>query len=388
MIVLTLFAPGPRVVAGVLGDIRVAVRGGDTVVSLPVSDLAGHRVFTLADPPRLVVDLPGTEPAAVFSAPGPTGVVAEMRQGLFRPDTLRVVVDLAGPAVIAAAGTSRDAVPVIRITLRPTDDDAFRARSGWPDSARWDDVRPSAPAPAGGADLVVAVDPGHGGIDPGAEVDGVTEKALVLDVARVLAARIGAMPGWRAVMTRDRDVFVPLAERIRRAHLAGAHVFLSVHADVVSDGRARGMSVYTLATRGADTVAARLAARENRSDILAGADLEGAGDDVAQLLIDLALRGSVDEAEKLADTLVSILGARTEMLQTRPHRRGNFRVLKAPDVPSVLIELGFLNDPQDRALIVSPEWQRATANAVADALADWATIASPGFLAPKMPVDR
>ncbi len=232
-------------------------------------------------------------------------------------------------------------------------------------------------------DVIVAIDPGHGGIDPGAQESGLVEKDVVLAFARALAAAIESRPGFRAYLTRDEDSFVPLAERVARAHRAGANLMVSVHADVLERGRARGLSAYTLSEQGTDDAAEALAARENRSDVLAGADLGGEADDLTRLLVELAQRGTQDESGKLAGAVIASVAKGAAVLHTRPHRQANFRVLKAPDMPSILLELGFLDDPEDRARLSDPAQLAATAKAVAAGIAHWREQASPGFLTPR-----
>jgi len=227
---------------------------------------------------------------------------------------------------------------------------------------------------------VVAIDPGHGGIDPGARRAGLVEKEIVLAMGRMLAERIRAAPGLTPYLTRETDVFVPLGERIRRARAAGAHLFLSLHADALQWGEATGVSVYTLSRAGADSAADAFAERENRSNVLAGAELSGVGDDVTRLLIDLARRGATDQSVKLAGSLVSALGQGVDLLDTRPHRRGNFYVLKAPDLPSVLIELGFLTSAEDRARLRDPVWRERVIGQIVAGIRAWIAVADPAYL--------
>lgn len=184
-------------------------------------------------------------------------------------------------------------------------------------------------------------------------------------------------------MTRIDDRFLPLRERLKIAREAGAHLLVSLHTDSLASGEADGASVYTLDREGTDSAAEAFAERENRADVLAGVDLAGEGDDLARLLIDLARRGSRAESVKLADLIVEALDGRVALLDTRPHRRGNFFVLKAPDLPSVLVELGFLSSELDRARLVDPAWRRAMAEGIATGIARWVAVASPGFIAPR-----
>lgn len=368
-------APAPDVLAVSHGTHGARVRLVMTLSAEP-----DFTVFTLADPPRLVIDLAG----ATWSAPTPEPIpyVAALRHGVFRPGRLRAVLDLAEPVLVERAFTQAPAggEPArLILDLAPEDAAAFAARAGWPEAARWSAAE-TAPAAAPPGAVVVAVDPGHGGIDPGAVEGGLVEKDIVLAFGQRLVSELTARPGFSAFLTRPDDRFVPLAGRIALARAGGAHVLVSLHADTLARGVATGVSVYTLAQTGGDGAAAELAQRENRADILAGADLEGETDAVASLLIDLARRGTGDESEKLAAAVLRALDGRVALLATDPHRRADFRVLRAPDLPALLVELGFLDSPADRARLTSPEWIAATAAALADGLAAWAATASPGFV--------
>jgi N-acetylmuramoyl-L-alanine amidase len=241
-------------------------------------------------------------------------------------------------------------------------------------------------APAGAAlagEVVVAIDAGHGGIDPGASADGVAEKQIVLEFARRLAVHIDHVPGLRAFLIRDEDIFLTLSQRIRRARDGGANVILSLHADTTDEGLAEGAHVYTLSPEGTDEAAIELAERENRADVIHGIALAGESDDMTALLVDLAQRGTGDETEKLAQAMLTAMAGNVTLLPTQPHRKANFRVLKAPEIPSILVELGYLSNAGDRARMASPEWSERMAAALARGIHRWTTIASPGFLAPK-----
>lgn len=341
-------------------------------------------IFSLTDPDRLVIDLPALD-WRVESAPTIPGVKS-LRHGLFQADRARIVIELAEPLGIRRAFTEPpepDAAGRLVVDLAPVSRAEFDARAGAPEQARWKGgATPPVRLAEPGA-LVVAIDPGHGGIDPGARVGRLVEKELVLRFAHLLAEAIEARPGYRTYFTRDEDIFVPLDERVDRAHSAGAHLMISVHADVLEQGHARGVSVYTLSEKGTDDAAEALAARENRSDVLAGADLGGETDDLTRLLVELAQRGTGAESAKLAHAVLQSVAEHSEVLRSRPLRQAGFRVLKAPDLPSVLLELGFMDDPKDRRRFSDPEWLALTAEAVAAGIADWRAAASPGFVAPR-----
>ncbi|MEM7061425.1 MAG: N-acetylmuramoyl-L-alanine amidase [Pseudomonadota bacterium] len=343
-------------------------------------------LFTLNNPDRLVVDFPALNWNVPEQQQEGIPFISSIRYGLFRQDRARVVMDLAEPVSIERAFTvpERGAEPGrLVVDLAPTTREAFDARAGLPEQARWHGDAPPVPAQARKGDIVVAIDPGHGGIDPGAKFGKFTEKSIVLEFSKELAAAISARPGMTAYLIRDRDEFVPLAERVARAHLARANVMLSIHADSVESGKAHGMSLYTLSAKGSDQAANALAARENRADVIAGADLGGETDDLTRLLVELAQRGTKDESSKLAKAVLMSLRGRVDLLRTRPHRQANFRVLKAPDIPSLLVELGFLDSKRDRKRLKDPEWRQTAINAIVDGINAWREEASPGFLTPR-----
>ncbi|MEM7742984.1 MAG: N-acetylmuramoyl-L-alanine amidase [Pseudomonadota bacterium] len=349
---------------------------------LKVSTAPAFTLFTLIGPDRLVIDMPSlvweVTPEDLTGIPH----IGTWRAGLFRPDRARIVIELARPLAVDRAFTEPShggKSARLVIDLEPVNSDVFEARSGAPEMARWHGTPPGTLTTRPG-EIVIALDPGHGGVDPGASYKHVTEKAITLAFALQLAEELERRPGFRAFMTRDSDIFVPLAERVARAHRAGAHVLISIHADTVEVGAARGMSIYRLSEQATDAAAAALAERENRSDVLAGADLDGDGDDIARLLIELAQRGTKVESAKLAKAVFGALNGQVTMLRTRPMREANFRVLKAPDIPSILLELGFLNSEEDRQRLTDPQWRAEAALLVADGIASWRSVASPGFL--------
>lgn len=336
-------------------------------------------LFTLAAPDRLVLDFAGLK----WMAPPPEGIpfVKSLRHGVFRPGTARMVMELTAPAEVVAAyaleGEGDNPARLV-LELMETDKESFRATAGWPEGARW---RPESIAREPVADeIVVLIDPGHGGIDPGASAFGLVEKTVALEFGLVLAERIDNVPGLRAMLSRADDRFIPLRGRLQTARESGAHVMLSLHTDAIQEGSAEGISVYTLSKTGIDAAAEAFAERENRSDVLAGEDLSGAEDDVTRVLIDLARRGTNAESIKLAQAILGSLGADIEQLKTRPHRYGDFYVLKAPDIPSVLVELGFLNTKADRMRMADEEWRYKVADGIASGVRRWIEATRPGFL--------
>lgn len=345
--------------------------GRRTEVRLTLSSPLPWRAFTLADPPRMVVDFGALDWSATRAARDDGALVAAARFGLLRPERSRMVLDLAEPARLREGEMTGDPDRggVLRLLLEAQDPAAFAAAAGWPE-----DARPPAPPPppraVDGPPLVV-VDPGHGGVDPGAIRGDVQEKDLVLRFSRDLAAALNASGRWRAVMTRQSDVFLSLRERVAFAEAAGAQAFLSIHVNALAEGEATGASIHTLSEIASTEEAAALASYENRSDVLAGVELAGEGDDVALALIDLSRRRTNAASRALARALIARLDGEVALLDGRAHSVAGFRVLKSPDIPSALVELGFMSTPQDLARIEDPAWRARFALAMLDALDAW-----------------
>ena len=237
-----------------------------------------------------------------------------------------------------------------------------------PSASPWRRRRPLCFLPRSSTKKIIIIDPGHGGLDSGTVgVDGTQEKDVVLAeglrVRKALQAR-----GYTVHMTRDTDVFIPLRERVNIARSWHADLFISVHADSNPDPNVEGLSVYTLSERGSDKEAAALAAKENQSDIIAGVDLSGDNSVVAPILIDLAQRDTMNKSSRFAETAISTLSHATDILPRQPHRSGALVVLKAPDVPAVLIELGYLSNVHDAEQLQTSIWRDGVADAIAAAV--------------------
>ena len=349
---------------------------GRTDVTLGLSLGVPFRVFTLDGPPRLVVDFSevdfkGVEPEQLLPEPGR---VTALRFGAFQPGWSRLVADLAAPMLPSDVEMQTDPATgqaVLQIRLSGAEADEFAAKSGPPDGASWlpgPVDTPKANSRKGG--FVVVLDPGHGGIDPGAERDGLVEKEIALDFARTLRDLLRRQ-GVEVVMTRDADVFVSLEARTALAHQAGASVFLSIHADALSQGGAQGATVYTLSERASDVASAQLAARHNRSDILAGVDLSGADDQVTSVLLDLARRETEPRSKSLAEAVIEGMDTAGGPMNRKPWREAGFSVLKSADIPSVLVEIGFLSSKRDRKNLADPVWRSVLAAGIADAVLAW-----------------
>ena len=308
-----------------------------------------------------------------------TEQILGLRFGTVRPGVSRLVAELAAPLVLVQAAMTvqpETGAAQINIDLQDIDKETFSEMSGvlrdpafdLPDSA----APPAAPAPAlGDGPVIVVLDPGHGGIDPGAERGGESEKNLMLAFARELRDTLRRLGGFEVVLTRDDDRFVSLERRIAIAHQARAHVFLSLHADALGQGQASGATVYLLDRNASDEATRLLAERHDRDDLVSGIDLRGQDDVIADILMDLARQETGPRAELLAQSLVAGMQQAGGPVNSHPIRRADFSVLKAADIPSVLVEVGFLSSPRDLKNLTNPEWRRGMAHAIARGIQAW-----------------
>ncbi len=368
-------APATGGTAGVTG-IRVGDRGNETrfVVELGGADAVKYHIFTLADPYRVVVDLQNLASHLPDdnSLKG-RGLIADYRYGQFQENTFRIVIDTTGPVAVSRnfildpqGGFGRRVV----LDLAATDRAAFLALVGLPATdkaaveAQAAPVAPPVIAPTSPAAhdrrRVVVIDPGHGGVDPGTHgrSSGVVEKDVVLAFGRALAKRLRETGRYDVYMTRDKDIFIPLRDRVQIARARKADLFISIHADSISKPDVRGMSVYTLSETASDKEAAALARKENLSDAIAGIDFKGESPEVTGILIDLAQRETKNYSARFAKSVVDYARHSTTLLEPT-HRFAGFVVLKAPDVPSVLVELGFLTNGNDEKRLTSSKWRNS-----------------------------
>ena len=372
--------PAPRTPAAdslpVATDARL---GGDESQTRFVMDFSRKidlRAFTLADPYRVVLDIP----QAIFQLPAKTGEVGRglikaFRFGLVMQGGSRMVFDLARPARIEKAFVvdATDGAPArLVLDLVATDRESFLRRIAVDSTLSRADLPRAKGVEAKNGDPrpLVVLDPGHGGIDTGTKgPGGVEEKDIVLNFAQRLRDRVEKTGKYRVLMTRTDDTFVPLADRVRIARDAGAALFVSIHADSLphGEGDAQGASVYTLSETATDSEAARLAEKENRADVIAGVDLKSEPDDVAGILLDLAERETKSLSIQFAHRLVGDMKSATRLHKT-PLKSAGFRVLRAPDVPSVLVELGYVSNRQDLESLLSESWRNRTADSIAQAI--------------------
>lgn len=363
---------------------RLEDHGESAKLSFELSAPVDVESFVLANPDRIVVDLPRIDflldPSTGRSARPPRRkargaahkLVTSFRFGRLEQAKSRIVIDLGAPARVLRSiceerpGAGRSLV----IELARTDRASFRAaaqRARATLAGRASDA-PARSTPAEKGKPVVVLDPGHGGIDSGAIVNGLTEKMVVLDFARLVAEKLEADGRLAVVMTRNDDEFIALAERVRIARESDALLFVSFHADVLSGAKdVAGATVYTVSEKASDAEAARLAAKENESDTAAGLDGVEDSSDISGILSDLTRRETRALSHVFARTLLNywkIVGR----LNKNPQRSAGFRVLKAPDVPSILLELGYLSNQKDDAALSSAEWREKTAAHVAQAI--------------------
>lgn len=382
-------SPQPSVAPAfpVASDVRVAGDGKQTRVILDLDRKIDVRAFVLGSPYRVVVDIP----QVTFNLPAETGktgrgLVRAFRYGLVMPGGSRLVFDLTGPAKIdkayvidAANGQPPRLVveltAVERSAFKPSHpgDDKFQLRPAIVADASGGAVEmtgPDRPAKATDFRPVIVIDPGHGGVDNGTQApSGENEKSLVLDFAKALRDRIEQGGKFRVVMTRDDDTFIPLGERVKIARSHMAALFISIHADALPkrEGDAQGATVYTLSDRASDAEAEKLAEAENKADAIAGINLTEEPAEVADILIELTQRETRTFSSRFARTLVNEMKGVARM-HKHPLKSAGFKVLKAHDVPSVLVELGYVSNKDDLQHLVSESWRSRTVGSVAKAV--------------------
>jgi len=349
----------------VASDARI---GGDEIRTRFVVDIdrpVDFRVFILADPYRVIIDLP----QVAFNLPANSGqqgrgLISAYRYGLLAVGQSRVVLDASGPVFIDRSFVlpPQDGQPArLVVDLIPTDRDTFMRRMNAAEPAPPPASQSTTPPPPelrqDNSVPVIILDPGHGGIDSGTVArNGDQEKNIVLSFAKALEQRLESGGDFNVILTRDTDIYISLGDRVEFARERQAALFISIHADSFRVASVRGATVYTVSEEASDQEAAALAAAENKSDIIAGLDLRNESDDVSGILIDLAMRETKNYSIQFALSAIDAMRG-SILLNRNPHRFAGFRVLKAPDVPSVLIELGYLSNASDVREIQSREWR-------------------------------
>lgn len=354
----------------------IADRGRGIEINLSMSQSVPWRVRVLDNPPRLVLDTREVDFSQIGAVPQLSDRVLDMRAGVFRPGWSRLVLELSGPyAVESAVMQTAQEGAMINVTLAPTSPEEFAALAATPEPEGWALPKPAdVPKiiPRGAGPLVVVLDPGHGGIDPGAESDGQREADLVLTFAREFKEALLRSGEFLVILTRDEDVFVPLEARISVARASGANVLISLHADALAEGDAMGATLYTLSEEATDVATKALAERHDRDDLLAGIDLTEQDDLIAHVLMDMARSQTAPRVDRLAEALKTAIKADGLRMHRKPIQSGGFSVLKSPDIPSVLVELGFLSSVQDLARLTDPVWRGRMIAALSAGLSSWA----------------
>jgi N-acetylmuramoyl-L-alanine amidase len=376
----------------IASDVRLAGDGKQTRFILDLDQPVSVHAFALADPYRVVVDIPQISfqlPPGIGAAG--RGLIKAFRYGLVMPGGSRIVFDLTGPARIANASVLEAAngqparlvleleeidrttfvqllAPESRPELRPAIADAKETTPAVSTVPARLEAPAAAPSPSDTRPVIV-IDPGHGGPDNGTQSGTEVEKNLVLGFALILRDRIEKGGKYRVVMTRTDDTFIPLDDRVKFARGQSAALFVSIHADALPrhEGDAQGATIYTLSDRASDAEAERLAEAENKADAIGGVNLTAEPTEVADILIDLAQRETRTFSNRFARLLMGEMKTVTRM-HKNPLKSAGFRVLKAPDVPSVLVELGYVSNKEDMEHLASENWRSRTAGSVAHAI--------------------
>ena len=364
-----------------IDSVRSAITnaGSDSVqVDLRLSQGVPFRVFTLSRPDRLVIDFREVDWTGLTSETLlQSQKIVEVRFGSYRPGWSRLVAQMTQPMAVADVAmtfAAETGSADLSLSLRPGSRAAYDAAAGAPYDPRWDlppDTLDPPRQDKATRRLVVMLDPGHGGIDPGAENRGIKEADLMLLLARELKDTLLRTGDYDVLLTRDADVFVSLEDRVRLAHQRGADVFISLHADALAQGVAHGARIFTLSDEASDAASAALAERHDRLDILSGIDLNGADDVVTDVLLDLARLETAPRARALAKSVLAGIENATGDLYKLPLQQAAFSVLKAADIPSILVEAGFLSTDQDLDNLVDPLWRAGFIAGLRDGLAAW-----------------
>jgi N-acetylmuramoyl-L-alanine amidase len=408
------FGSNATAATAIVTDVRVGEHAQSTRFVLELDRQVKFSVFMLANPYRVVIDLPEVgwrlPPRPL---PSNTGLLNQFRYGLFKAGTSRIVLDVKGTAAVKQTfflGPKGGAGYRLVVDLTAVSPQTFMARVGEPPlrvatigvpvahQARKGRARKGMLTPPSNAEApvlnsrppavqvmtatvtkkrkekpLIVLDPGHGGVDPGTQGrSGIYEKHITLSAAREFKTMLEKSGRYRVLLTRNRDIFIRLRDRISIARDAGADLFISLHADAIKNRKIRGLSVYTLSERASDKEAAGLAEKENKSDLIAGIDLSDKTPEVANILIDLTQRESMNQSARFAEGLVKELARKTKLLRNT-HRFAGFVVLKAPDVPSVLIELGFLSNRRDEKALMRKPYRAKLGRAIVESVNNYFT---------------
>ncbi len=374
-------------------EIRFGAHPDKTRLVFDLSETSDFRAFTLSDPYRLVVDLPDfTWRVGTLPHNASAGITA-VRHGNLEAGIARIVFDLDRPVTVQNAfilprqGEKPDrlVIDIARasgaefsngtgqifgtLSLNPVN---LASAQSYNDD-RTAGSKPNYATPKAKPSMskkpLIVIDPGHGGVDPGAiGADGNYEKHVVLGLAKALKDELEGTGRYRVMMTRDSDIFIKLGDRVKFARNNGADLFVSVHADSMPKPNVKGASFYTLSDKASDAQTAKLAARENKADLIAGIDLSVEDEEVANILVNLAMRDTMNQSKYFANTLVSTFNTGGLNLLEKTHRYAGFAVLKAPDIPSVLIEAGFMSNRDEAQTLATPAHKKRFARSVRDGI--------------------
>lgn len=373
VLAVSLLASQASAAAPVVLGVRTGEQPTATRFVLDLSEALDFKVFVLANPYRVVIDLPEVDWQVEPTAKIGQGLIRNFRFGLFEAGTSRVVLDVDGPVKVQRSFllppngafphrfvldiASVDAADFMKVAVLPPPPPLQARTPAIAPRRKGSDYRP-----------MIVIDPGHGGIDPGTVgASGTLEKRITLSIAKELKRQLVESGRYRVLLTRNKDVFVRLGRRVEIAREARSALFVSLHADSIRNRRVRGAAVYTLSETASDAEAAALAAKENRADVIAGLDLEGESSEVTTILIDLARRETMNLSAGFASLLVPEIRRNGKVLRN-DHRVAGFAVLKAPDVPSILVEMGYLSNRQDEKLLLSKAYQRRISAAMVRAV--------------------
>ncbi len=357
-------------------DVRVGLHEDKTRLVMELDAPVDFQAFVLSEPYRMVVDLPDFSWKVAATSQLASAGISAVRHGQNKPGISRIVFDLNRPVSIQNAfmipGRSGESDRLV-IDFSNIAASLFSQVKGKsfgtldpyavPKSAG---IIQQAPVPQSIVRKpLVVIDPGHGGVDPGAlGKGGVKEKNIVLALGKALRDELQRTGRYRVVMTRETDKFIPLRDRVKFARKHEADLFISVHADSVDSRNVHGASVYTLSEKSSDAQTARLAARENKADLIAGIDLSTEDEDVVNILVDLARRDTMNQSKFFAGKLVDVMPSHGVETLERPHRYAGFAVLKAPDIPSVLVEAGFVSNDNEARRLSTPSYRAKIAKAL------------------------
>ena len=372
-------AAAARAAGARLRAVHLATSKGGARLTLDFTRVTGEKFFTLHNPYRAVIDLPATRARPGLRLPGARGLVAGLRLGPRPHGALRLVLQLNaavgvhadwaysrahGPQLVLTLGDASAPAAATRVDTRVATHLATHVAPAERDAAPTPIHALHAPVDSG-RDIIVAVDPGHGGQDPGAiGLRGTEEKNVTLAIARALARQIDEQRGMRAILTRNSDIFIPLRDRMLIARRAKADLFVSIHADCVTDRQISGASVYILSERGASSEAARwLAERENDADLKGGVHLEDKSSTLASVLLNLSQSATISESMSAAQRVLVSLD-RSVPVRKPEVQQAAFVVLKSPDIPSMLVETDYISDPAEERKLRSPAQQARIAGAV------------------------